>query len=682
MEDECMNSDHRSLIDQLERGILFSLSLSLYIYICLLERLSNLILLERDELRKDIEQLCLQQAGPSYLAVATRMHFQRTAGLEMEIETLKKKLAFSTRENKNLHEELSESQLADLHTVEVSKNMEAEKQLKFFQGCVAAAFAERDNALMEAEKAKEREDFLSREANAFQERIENMTSNFLEEKKLNASLQIDLMKLEKQNENLQKVISKFYDIRQSLLGVIEDTCLDEKCAHLLQDGPERWSFNNDMENPSTEYVIALEKELETLRNSIDRHQSKILVGLEIEDHLKQRVRELEKEKILFDAMIKKKILELQYSHTQHKCEVMDLLEHEMNQFKAIINVLQERIKQFDENRTRDFGLPQVEANIVDIECRDVHMTTDVDKYLEHEGKALASARGFSEGDTSDVLGQALREKNFQVSALLLLSQQDERHLLERNVNAVLQKRMEDLQRNLLQVTNEKVKALMELAQLRQDYQLLQENSSQRMKQGNSLLAECGDHEKDGKLKNLLKKTSLRHWIWKPDFGIIETGAHINNNAGNPNKKSNYPVDFARMKIENATLKEFIESMDHLTSSVHRLRLSLLKAKDSSTSSGSVTSTIAVLDGIITEAKLVRTALGSSLPVSSLAEVDTGPIGETLALKKPTDGCRVPNSEKLDSVSAAGFEMVELLILAAHTLKEGLIEKSSEDESIV
>lgn len=32
---------------------------------------------ERDDLRKDIEQLCLQQAGPSYLSAATRMHFQR-----------------------------------------------------------------------------------------------------------------------------------------------------------------------------------------------------------------------------------------------------------------------------------------------------------------------------------------------------------------------------------------------------------------------------------------------------------------------------------------------------------------------------------------------------------------------------------------------------------------------------
>lgn len=64
---------------------------------------------ERDELRKDIEQLCMQQSGPGYLSVATRMHFQRTAGLEQEIENLKKKFAACTRENHNLQEELAEA---------------------------------------------------------------------------------------------------------------------------------------------------------------------------------------------------------------------------------------------------------------------------------------------------------------------------------------------------------------------------------------------------------------------------------------------------------------------------------------------------------------------------------------------------------------------------------------------
>jgi hypothetical protein len=39
----------------------------------------------------------------------------------------------------------------------------------------------------------------------------------------------------------------------------------------------------------------------------------------------------------------------------------------------------------------------------------------------------------------------------QVDALMLLSQQEERHLLERNVNSALQIKTEELQRNLLQV---------------------------------------------------------------------------------------------------------------------------------------------------------------------------------------------------------------------------------------
>ncbi|KAF5195971.1 Myosin heavy chain-related protein, partial [Thalictrum thalictroides] len=86
---------------------------------------------------------------------------------------------------------------------------------------------------------------------------------------------------------------------------------------------------------------------------------------------------------------------------------------------------------------------------------------------------LASPIIISEGtgDSLDALALALKEK---VAALLLLSQQDERHLLERNATAAIQKKMEELQRNLQQVTNEKVKALMELAQHKQDYQILQE----------------------------------------------------------------------------------------------------------------------------------------------------------------------------------------------------------------
>uniref|UniRef100_A0A2P2MFP0 Uncharacterized protein MANES_07G058100 n=1 Tax=Rhizophora mucronata TaxID=61149 RepID=A0A2P2MFP0_RHIMU len=126
----------------------------------------------------------MQQAGPSYLAVATRMHFQRTAGLEQEIENLKKKLAACTRDNINLQEELSEayrikSQLADLHCAEVEKNMEAEKQVKFFQGCVARAFAERDQSIIEAEKAKEKEELMSQKFGEIENRYLSCLVSFV-----------------------------------------------------------------------------------------------------------------------------------------------------------------------------------------------------------------------------------------------------------------------------------------------------------------------------------------------------------------------------------------------------------------------------------------------------------------------------------------------------------------------
>ncbi|XP_057754456.1 uncharacterized protein LOC130973806 isoform X2 [Arachis stenosperma] len=43
---------------------------------------------------------------------------------------------------------------------------------------------------------------------------------------------------------------------------------------------------------------------------------------------------------------------------------------------------------------------------------------------------------------------------------------EERHLLERNMNVGLQQKIEELQKNLMQVTHEKVKALVEFAQLK------------------------------------------------------------------------------------------------------------------------------------------------------------------------------------------------------------------------
>lgn len=638
---------------------------------------------ERDELRKDIEQLCIQQAGPSYLVVATRMHFQRTAGLEQEIENLKKKVAASTRENLNLQEELSEayrikSQLADLHNAEVSKNLDAEKQIKFFQGCVAAAFAERDHSIMEAEKAKEKEELALQEFNNFQKRIKELESDNLKQKQLNVALQIDLANQEDQNETFKKVINKFFEIRQYSLEAFEDANWDDKCGCLLSDPVEMWSFNTNEETSTSKYIDALEEELEMVRNSVDNLQNKLRVGLEIENHLKKKVSELEKQKIISHQMFKNRISGLLHYHSQHRLHVVNLLDEGKSHLKSIIDVVEEKIRQLDADREQNLEPPQRDLKLYENECRDVHVSIVGD----HNSVAESNIPGLKNnvidgmGDASEAFAQAMQEK---VAALLLLSQQEERHLLESNVNIVLQKKMEELQRNLLQVTNEKVKALMELAQLKQEYQLLQEKISHDMKQGN-FLADIGEKrnatlERDGKLKNLLKKTYLRRWIGALDYSGNQAEAHLNSEGNFSGRKSNYSMDFARMKIENATLKESMESIEHLTSSIRRLRLTLLEAKESVTSGGTVSSVLEALDDIINEAKLVKTALGSSLPVSWSAEADGESFGESMD-NAPGYFHGDSSSEKIDSVCAAGFEMVELLIFAVQVLKDSTIKRSS------
>lgn len=74
--------------------------------------------------------------------------------------------------------------------------------------------------------------------------------------------------------------------------------------------------------------------------------------------------------------------------------------------------------------------------------------------------------------------------------------------------------------------------------------------------------------------------------------------------------------------------------------------------------------------IITEAKLVKTALGSSLPISWSADADVeSQVDSFEEAIGSTDAAS--SNEKVDFVSAAGLEMVELLLFAAQVCKERL-----------
>ncbi|KAF5733212.1 nucleoprotein TPR-like isoform X5 [Tripterygium wilfordii] len=597
------------------------------------------------------------------------------AGLEQEIEDLKKKLATCTRENLNLQEELSEAyrikgQLADLHSAEVAKNMESEKQVKFFQGCVATAFAERDHSIMEAEKAKEKEEFMSQRHNEIQKRLEDLTSDCFQQKRINDTLSSDLAKLEEQNEAFKKVIDNFFNIRHHSVEGLEDIGWDDKCARLLSDPVDMWSFND---SSSSMYISSLEEELERLRNSVDNLQNKLRVGLEIENHLKKTVRDMKKKKMLSYELIINGIAGLRLFHSQHRAHVMNLLSEGKSHIESIICLMEEKIQQLDVRGGQSLE-PQRVREPDEYDCRDIHTSTNIDCDLvpEINDPGLSDTVSDKKGIAADVLTQALQEK---VAALLLLSQQEERHLLERNVYTALQEKVDELQRNLLQVTNEKVKALMELAWLKQEYQRLHESNNSQM-QGkliNIVEKRPVNNESDGRLRNLFKKTYLRRWVGTQDFSGSEAEQQLNNDGNFSSRRSN-SMDYARMKIENATLKESMESMEHLTNSIHRLRLSILKVKESVTSEGTFTNVPEVIDDIITEAKLLKTALGSSLPISWSAEV-----GISTSESKSNelgDDCENPSREKIDFVSAAGFEMVELVVLAAQILRDKTTSKGS------
>ncbi|KAG5625308.1 hypothetical protein H5410_010526 [Solanum commersonii] len=664
---------------------------------------------ERDELHKDIEQLCMQQSGPGYIGLPTHVPLHRIAGLEQETENLKKKLAACTRENQNLQEELSEAyhikgQLANLHSAEVSKNIEAEKQLKFFQGCVAAAFSQRDHAVMEAEKAKEKEGLMSRGFHELQQRVRWMGKRGL-----------DGAFKEVLSSDALPVFHKFYEIRQqSLEDIEEDVSWEDKYGCLLHDSSEMWTFSNPEETSTLKYIVSSRK-LAVLKlgrywrwrsarieenicitskascgNSLYLILGSVILNArnlefqtecsgrtsgdttKILDNLQNKL-----QVILSEEKLRAQISAFHHYHSQHRLNITSLLDEGFSHIKSAMNMVEEKLKDCSMNE-RDINSSQVDnLKLNELERQDRNQPS------------LTTTITVGNSDASKALAVALNEK---VETLLLLSQQEERHLLERNVNAALQEKMEELQRNLLQVTNEKVKAL---------------HGVGRVGAGPSVIA----REKDGRLKNLLKTSYLRRWTGLQDSDGNDADTHRDSEANFADRS--LPITWILLEllpttgtlIKGINVTEYI-SMDEdrecnskrklrkygasNSCCYRRLRLSLFKKpiihrkdrpplrrdecitkialefKEPASSKGMENCSSESLDNIINEASQLKTALGISLPLSWSVEADSG------SFSKRVEGeidNRHSTRENIDFVSATGFEMVELLVFVAQLLKE-------------
>ncbi|VAH92285.1 unnamed protein product [Triticum turgidum subsp. durum] len=710
---------------------------------------------ERDELRKDIEQLCMQQAGPGYVSVATRMLSQRTTALEQDIEILQKKLSGCLRENQNLQEELAEayrvkSQLADLYGAELSKTKELEQQVRFFQSSVAQAFAERDGSLLECEKAKEREEaglkmcatFEERYCYSFpishvlncsliskgqigvirqaggdssmwrsgrrhgrKERTREYQTAMEDQKRLNDDLQMELTELKAHTESSLNVIKKLYEVRSRECECPSNITFEEKCSILLDDSADSWSFNLDGETSTSKTlhgdrnykvtaclmvlkIASLEQENESLKAKISKLQSNLRMSFEIEHHLQRNARTLEKKQALSDDLMRNGLSALQKVYTYQRAEIMKILEEELLLLSTAVNEIQDKLTQICIN-AEIMGNPVGKMQCCDSSCKDVHVTMDIgpetipkiDSYINLKNDTNQSYNVFqveptrkygvwanwhveltgdvptgysTTFDDSKALAQTLQEK---MEALMLFSQEQERYLLEKQKNQAI---IEDLEKNLSQVKDEKVKVLMELAKLKEAYLL---KCSSTANDGHGIVDTpkiTSGHDQQGMLKTILNRTSLRQWIKKEN----NTG-HESSGGNDQTVCRGCSVDLSRMKVENATLLESVATMERLTSLVHRLHRVLMKVYDDVKSGCSSESSYEALSSLITEANLMRTALGVVLPVSWSGDSSGG---------ITSDSPKSSKSEKVDPLGSASMEMLELLILAADILRESFMLK--------
>uniref|UniRef100_A0A0D9WPV6 Uncharacterized protein n=2 Tax=Leersia perrieri TaxID=77586 RepID=A0A0D9WPV6_9ORYZ len=581
-----------------------------------------------------------------------------TAALEKDIETLQKKLGGCLRENQNLQEELAEayrvkSQLAELHGAELSKNKDLEKQVRFFQSSVAQAFAERDNSLMKCEKAKEREEAILQKFADFEERTKEYESSIDDQKQMNDALRMELLELKKQTQSSLEVIQKFYEVRCREYECPMNITFEEKCSILLDDSADNWSFSSDGGTSTSKYIVCVEEERDSLRAKIAKLQNNLRMGLEIEQHLQRNARILEKRQALYDEFMRNGLSALQKLFVQQRDEIMKILEEESSQLSTVVNEIQDRLSQIQIN-SKIIENPLGEMRCCDSSCKDVHVTMDVSSATSPKGDVPSNSVVFGE---SDVLAQALHEK---MEALMLFSQEQERYLLEKQRNQIV---IEELQKNLSQVKEEKVKILVESAKLKEEYLMLKGNSTPKGGHG------AGDnmkiipaHDRQGMLKTILNRTSLRHWMRKENTHIGHD--YDENDHTVINEQS---VDLARAKMENAALLESVATMERLTSSVHRLHIVLMKAYDDVKADVPLESAYEALNSLITEANLMKTALCVALPVSWSSDAITCD-----ALYDPSDSPKPSKSDKQEPLSSAGMEMVELLILAADILKENCI----------
>lgn len=671
---------------------------------------------ERDELKRNAEQVSGLQTG--ILGVSdfvSRLQGRRASGLEQELLTCEQKLKSCQKDNIKLQEELSEvytikSKFADLLKAETEKSSGLEKEVKYYQNQVAAAFADRDCALLETRRLQRKKDGLIEKITELHDRLDHVTSEYTEEKSLCEALYSKLENLKEESSLYKKVAQRFWRVREKFDKTFDVENVKGWADILLQDPEDFWNLKVEQES------CARRKQVEN-QLSCCRQQLFCLTELVQKELQQLRLyrRSLKEDVCLFFSEEKNLISSFQEALrfvVNVECTQSKKCSFNVDKTHSIFAQSdQEEISEADTkfccsratsedeetvsvNGTTEVGLdesgvsgmPEYKGGSAEhFGAGELVRRALEDPHLVHESESrgfAASDASLPSTDDSKALAQALQEK---VSALLLLSQQEERHILESNTVFAMESQISFLKQQLLQVTGEKMDALVKLASWQEKCLRLQEqektmkksvhqnrtfSSSHLSSLPEPLVSLSGD---DKKLVSFTPRKAsigyLRH-LW-PKQGLSIHTKSLSHMLSLKRGKEGDLLSIGRLQAENTHLRESLISICHLCKSSNRLRQTIdrIAMQSNAQTETFFKSAEEEVDGVISEALLLKGALKKTphqndLGWDSIGSPLTGGSGE-MALQESSDG---ETNDDLDLVASFGLQIVRLVLLAAQLQK--------------
>ncbi|KAH7284841.1 hypothetical protein KP509_34G073000 [Ceratopteris richardii] len=457
------------------------------------------------------------------LDFVSRLNVKRPNGLEQESDSYEKRFIACQKENAKLQEELSEaylikSKFAEQLKIEVEKNTGLEREVRHFQNQVAAVLSERDRILLKVEHLQRKRDGLIEKVTDLEDRLEHVTSEYAEEKGLCEILYCKLEKLKEENEVFEKIIEKFWKMRnRSMNGTTDTKNIEDIALVLLQETEDLWHYGeakykcDPQAGENSDELVCLrarlgklqleyEKELANRREmesslSHYRNNMSCLTELMCKEiyHLRLLKGSIRNEVLSFFSEEREWIMSLQgFLHLATNVEHRPMKEHAgfnsilhadsnmmeldqcdinaadkgssqrgrtTNEEKDSVNDVLEvehQLFRFTELNQDKSGQNSVSQD----DTKKPLQTTFLVSKLERKESFKEESSSSCSTDYGEALAQALQEK---VAALLLLSQQEERHILESNTTSAMESQIFSLKQQLIQVTNEKLDALVKLA---------------------------------------------------------------------------------------------------------------------------------------------------------------------------------------------------------------------------